>query len=76
MVMCGGWMWAVASGRDKCCVGGRVGGMLRVWGEMWYNGGMNWNPLYPSDEEVDPLEEAAREAEWEDEMRRMEGEEE
>lgn len=31
---------------------------------------MSWNPLYPGDEEVDPLEEAAREAEWEDELRR------
>ena len=33
---------------------------------------MNWNPLYPLDEDVSPLEEAAREAEWEDDMRRLE----
>lgn len=32
----------------------------------------HWNPLYPSNEEVDPLEEAAREAEWEDDMRQAE----
>lgn len=30
----------------------------------------DWNPLYPANEDVDPLEEAAREAEWEDDMRR------
>ena len=41
---------------------------------MRYNRGMNWNPLYPADEDVDPLEEAAREAEWEDDMRRAEQE--
>ena len=35
---------------------------------------MNWNPLYPSDEDVDLLEEAAREAEWMDDMRRAEEE--
>lgn len=29
----------------------------------------NWNPLYPSNLDVDPLEEAAREAEWEDSMK-------
>ena len=29
----------------------------------------NWNPLYPFDEDVDSLEEAAREAEWEDDIR-------
>ena len=34
----------------------------------------DWNPLYPSDEGVDPLEEAAREAEWEDSMRELEKE--
>lgn len=34
----------------------------------------NWNPLYPSNDSVDPLEEAAREAEWEDDMRRAEQE--
>ena len=32
---------------------------------------MGWNPLYPDDdEEVSALEEAAREAEWEDDLRR------
>lgn len=31
----------------------------------------NWNPLYLSDEEVDPLEEAARESEWEDDIRQF-----
>lgn len=40
--------------------------------ELCYNIGMNWNPLYPSDEEVSSLEEAIREAEWEDDMRQME----
>lgn len=35
---------------------------------------MNWNPLYPSDEEVGSLEESIREAEWEDDMRRAERE--
>ena len=35
---------------------------------------MNWNPLYPSNEDVDPLEEAAREAEWMDDMARAEKE--
>ena len=37
---------------------------------------MYWNPLYPSNEEVNPLEEAAREAEWEDDLRRFEKEQE
>ena len=32
----------------------------------------NWNPLYPSNNSADPLEEAAREAEWEDSMRELE----
>lgn len=32
----------------------------------------NWNPLYPSKNSADPLEEAAREAEWEDSMRELE----
>lgn len=31
----------------------------------------NWNPLYPSNDYVDPLEEAAREAEWEDSMKEL-----
>ena len=30
----------------------------------------DWNPLYPFDDDADSLEEAAREAEWEDDMRR------
>lgn len=29
----------------------------------------NWNPLYPLDEDVSPIEEAAREAEWEDDLK-------
>ena len=29
----------------------------------------DWNPLYPSDDDVSALEEAAREAEWEDDTR-------
>lgn len=37
---------------------------------------MNWNPLYPSDEDVNPLEAAVREAEWMDDMRRSEEEQE
>ena len=37
---------------------------------------MYWNPLYLSNEEVDPLEEAAREAEWEDDLRRFKKEQE
>ena len=32
----------------------------------------DWNPLYLSNEDVDALEEAAREAEWEDNMRELE----
>ena len=32
----------------------------------------NWNPLYPSNNSANPLEEAAREAEWEDSMRELE----
>ena len=32
----------------------------------------NWNPLYPSKNSADPLEEAAREAEWVDSMRELE----
>ncbi len=35
---------------------------------------MNWNPLYPGDGQGSPLEEAIKEAEWEDEMRRAEQE--
>lgn len=29
----------------------------------------HWNTLYPSDEKVGSLEDAAREAEWKDDMR-------
>lgn len=32
----------------------------------------NWNPLYPFDDDVSPLEDAIREAEWEDDMRMFE----
>lgn len=35
---------------------------------------MNWNPLYPSNEDVSPLEDAIREAEWMDDMCRSEDE--
>lgn len=35
---------------------------------------MNWNPLYPSNEDVSPLEDSIREAEWMDDMRRSEDE--
>ena len=35
---------------------------------------MNWNPLYPSNDSVNSLEEAIREAEWEDDMRQAEQE--
>ena len=33
----------------------------------------NWNPLYPSEEDVNPIEEAAREAEWEDDVKAHNG---
>ena len=29
----------------------------------------HWNTLYPSDKQVSPLEDAAREAEWEDDIK-------
>ncbi len=32
----------------------------------------DWNPLYPSNDDVDAIEEAAREAEWEDSLREFE----
>ncbi len=32
----------------------------------------DWNSLYPSNEDVYALEEAARKAEWEDNMRELE----
>ncbi len=41
---------------------------------LCYNVPMNWNPLYPSNEEVSSLEEAMREAEWEDDLRWAENE--
>lgn len=31
----------------------------------------DWNPLYPFDDDADSLEEAAREAEWEDDTRKF-----
>ncbi len=37
---------------------------------------MKWNPLYPSNEDVDSLEESIREAEWEDDLRQSEQEQE
>ena len=33
---------------------------------------MNWNPLYPADDEANSLDESIREAEWEDSMRELE----
>lgn len=39
-----------------------------------YNKAMNWNPLYPSNDNASSLEEAIREAEWEDDMRQAEQE--
>ncbi len=39
-----------------------------------YNKAMNWNPLYPSNDNVGSLEDAIREAEWEDDMRQNEQE--
>ena len=35
---------------------------------------MKWNPLYPSNEDVSPLEDSIREAEWEDDLRQAEQE--
>lgn len=35
---------------------------------------MNWNPLYPSNDQASPLDESIREAEWEDDMRQVEQE--
>ena len=37
-----------------------------------YNEAMNWNPLYPSNDQTSSLDEAIREAEWEDDMRQSE----
>ena len=44
---------------------------IAVNDHLGYNTSMSdWNPLYPFNEDVDPLEEAAREVEWEDDCRR------
>lgn len=39
-----------------------------------YNKTMNWNTLYPSNDNASSLEDAIREAEWEDDMRQSEQE--